>query len=258
MVLFCARVFLPVFFRMGVQPHDNMTPAIGEVTGDDTLEVITGAVCLGVLDRNGDLEILVAGPTQSSGGIYAYHHDGKAVTGFPWLLSSSFYNGVTLGDLNSDGTLDVAASGRSGKCLYAWTTSTPFDPLSIHHGAYRVNRHNSAVMDLNPVDGICAATVDCPASTPRGNVILLTVFLGNDSPVGKNISVELLVSLWGGQKISFFGRIPLFLGAGVKGSALLPVPVPASLPTGGYRFLTVVRNQAGKPLHTDAALLTVM
>jgi hypothetical protein len=80
---------------------------------------------LGDIDGDGDLEIVLPAANDS---LYAYHHDGSRVSGYPVSVSSSTSgrNQAMLVDLDRDGASDiilpvkdsiVALSGKSGKMI---------------------------------------------------------------------------------------------------------------------------------------------
>jgi len=64
------------------------------------------------LDDDGDLE-LVIGAHKTAAGVYAFHHDGTPVAGWPFLVGTWTYCPPTVVDLEGDGILDVL-SGREG------------------------------------------------------------------------------------------------------------------------------------------------
>lgn len=218
---------------------------------------VHGTPCLADLDRNGDLEILVAGPTSGSGRIYGWHHDGMAVNGFPWSKPSSFYGGVTLGDMNSDGMLDVAAAGRS-KTLFAWTTPFLYDATSVIHGAYRVNRHNNAVLDLHPMEGQVAVELEVPASATPGGSAALKIRVRNDTPSAQYFYFYVEVEIPSGLRAYFFYPFLAYMKSGGSAAGSFPFTVPPSLPPGGYRFISALVSTQGDVLHWDGELFSVL
>ncbi len=221
----------------------------------------TGSVhatpALADMDGDGDLEIIVAAPTSGSGRIYAWHHDGSDVATFPWIKPSSFYGGVTLGDLDDNGMLDIAAAGRSGTALYAWYTPFHFDATRIVHGAYRVNRHNNAVHNLHPMDAQAAVSLDMPASVQAGTPLSFIVEASNTSAGAVTFSAEMLGEAPWGLQVSLLGPAAVTLGPGQSASQPITVNIPAAAPPGGYRFLVVLKDATGHVIHWDCELLTV-
>ncbi len=76
------------------------TPAVGDIDGDRDAEIVVGA----------------RGPG-ADGALYAWHHDGRPVTGFP--IDNKFISGtVALHDLDGDGADEIIAGERH------WPTGT--------------------------------------------------------------------------------------------------------------------------------------
>jgi len=98
----------------------------------------TGAV-IGDLDGDGDPQIICA---CTDGGIYAFHHDGKPVLGFP-LRAGAAVNGVpVLADVDGDGDIDLAAGSADGY-VYIWDLGAPLDPGLLLWSAYGGDAHRS-------------------------------------------------------------------------------------------------------------------
>jgi hypothetical protein len=72
--------------------------------GDGYIEGFYGAPALGDLDGDGDTEI-VAGSWDMR--IYAWHHDGRFVDGWPRFAYNTIWSSPALADLDNDGRLEV-------------------------------------------------------------------------------------------------------------------------------------------------------
>jgi len=90
-----------------------------------TRDAVYGGAALGDLDGDGDLEVVIG---STDGNVYAWHHDGVPVTGWPQNINNwsgqARYMGqvrgaVTLADLDGDGALEVLAGSRDYR-VYAW------------------------------------------------------------------------------------------------------------------------------------------
>jgi hypothetical protein len=86
------------------------SPSLGDIDGDGDLEIIRG----NQIAYNGWFGI-----------VYALHHDGTMVTGWPvipLIYHGSFYATPALGDIDNDGFLEVVV-GSYFKYLYAWNAN---------------------------------------------------------------------------------------------------------------------------------------
>ena len=96
----------------------------------------------GDLDGDGDIEIVATG---TYGGVYAWHHDGSVVTGYPqaiiergpseitneFLYDNGFVGAPALYDLDGSGTLEVIVAGMDSR-LYV------FDHLGQDWGGFPI------------------------------------------------------------------------------------------------------------------------
>ena len=71
---------------------------------------IIGAPALVDLDSDGDLEIIFGTQNGSSGKVYAIHHNGTDVSGFPVDIDERMRVGPAVADLESDGVIDIAVT----------------------------------------------------------------------------------------------------------------------------------------------------
>ena len=93
-------------------------------------DVFLGTPSAGDIDGDGDTEIVAAG---IRGDVYVWHHDGTLASGFPvssigrdpsemspdFRYDQGFVGGVTLFDLDEDGTMELIAAGLDSR-LYVW------------------------------------------------------------------------------------------------------------------------------------------
>ncbi len=75
---------------------------------------------LGDIDDDGDLEVVIG---SIDGQVYAFHHDGTTVNGWPQSAMGATVNSPAIGDIDADGSLEVVAgTDRSNQesHLFAW------------------------------------------------------------------------------------------------------------------------------------------
>ena len=121
------------------------SPAVGDIDGDGDLEIVVGTG-LGVSGTNGYK-------------VYAWHHTGTAVSGWPRTTGGNMPAPPALADLNNDGVLDViigcgAESQQECKNLYAWqgngsnVPGFPIQPLNGNN-SQRAQPYSSIVADID-------------------------------------------------------------------------------------------------------------
>ncbi len=122
----------PVLLQEGDQVSRSIqTPSVGDIDGDGDPEIVVGS------------NEIYAG----SGRLYAIHHDGSAVAGWPVSLptqavlpvvGTGLPNNTALADFDGDGILDIAACGivgvpqlmRGDGSIIGIVQNSPFGPMS--------------------------------------------------------------------------------------------------------------------------------
>jgi hypothetical protein len=129
----------------------DSAPAVADLDGDGSLEVVVAAYYGGVLvfhqngttaagwpqtcgsqlettpaladlDGNGDLEVVVTSPSNQ---VCAWHHDGTAVAGWPVATTSPVLSSPAVGDLDNDGLPEVVVGSNDGKVSVFHGNGTP-------------------------------------------------------------------------------------------------------------------------------------
>jgi hypothetical protein len=125
-------------------------PALGDIDGDGDIEIVVGSnddqvyawhhdgtlvigwpkatddnpyyqgllssPALGDIDGDGDIEIVVGSNDDK---VYAWHHDGTFVSGWPKATFGNVYSSPALGDIDGDGDIEIVVGSNDGK-VYAW------------------------------------------------------------------------------------------------------------------------------------------
>ena len=120
-------------FPVQTDVRDDLADSVAFSEISKVHDSISATPAAGDLDGDGDNEIVVAG---LYGGIYAWHHDGTVVDGFPYYMigrgageitndfnyDNGFLGAPSLYDVDSDGTLEIIAMGMDGR-LYVVSSS---------------------------------------------------------------------------------------------------------------------------------------
>ncbi|MFH1861244.1 MAG: T9SS type A sorting domain-containing protein [bacterium] len=165
------EIIVPSSTTMRVYNHDTSVFPGFPVSGAHDLT----AAAVGDLEGDGDLEI-VAGSFVASGSasdyVYAWHHNGSPVSGFPVTTAGSVKVPPALVDLDGDGTLEIVAdcwSQTGTDFLYVWShmgQPEPGWPLNI---AY-IRLSSPSVADLDG-DGDLEIIVGGMSSSPPGEKV---------------------------------------------------------------------------------------
>ena len=102
---------------------------------------------LGDIDGDRDLEIVVGSEDDK---VYAWHHDGTSVTGWPETTGSIVYSSAALGDIDGDGDIEVVVGSYDDK-VYAWDCSGTYDPSNIEWGMFRHDVRHTGVYNTPTV-----------------------------------------------------------------------------------------------------------
>ena len=91
--------------------YDNKLYIVGAY-GEEKLAywqpgVIIGSPALADLDNDGDLEVIFTTQNGNYGDVFAIHHDGEEVQGFPADIDEKMLVGPAVGDLEGDGIIDI-------------------------------------------------------------------------------------------------------------------------------------------------------
>jgi hypothetical protein len=203
--------------------------AIGDVTGDGKVDIVFGTYSFD-------------STANSSVRIHALNTSGQSQAPFPLTptlegtgtAAKGFMAGITLADLDSDGSVEIIAHSRAG-VLYAWDTGTAYRADRM---PWPTARQNNLRNGLAP-RGSGTTPTSTPTPTP--------------SPTGPTISKLTLINADTDQPVSGFN--PLLTGATITISALgtprwsvLATTSPATVGSVGFVLDGVLyRTENGAP-----------
>ena len=184
------------------------SPAFQQISTVHDMFIATPAA--GDLDGDGDIEIVAAG---TYGGVYAWHHDGSVVTGYPqaiiergpseitneFLYDNGFVGAPALYDLDGSGTLEVIIAGMDSR-LYI------FDHLGQDWGGF-------------PME-LCAEEL-CGISGTRSITSLQRLVMWMKMVTSRSVSLQMKLVNNGSQSVSYL--IDASTASVVEGWYLLPL-----------------------------------
>ncbi len=185
------------------------SPALGDLDGDNTLEIVVGSYdhkvyalhvdgtsvtgwpkttgdyvlsspALGDLDGDGDIEIVIGSRDNK---VYAWHHDGTLVTGWPKITGGDVDSSPALGDIDGDGDIEIVVGSDDNK-VYAWDCSGTYDPSNIEWGMFHHDVRHTGVYGAIPPKGWLSVTPTSGTVNPNSqmniNVAINTTGLAID------------------------------------------------------------------------------
>ncbi len=190
------------FARFYVWHHDG-TQADGWpkiFPWDETQKVnyIYAQPVIGDIDGDGDTEIVVGSYYDK---LYAWHHNGTNVTGWPKIVGGSIDSTAAIGDIDDDSKVEIVVAGGDGK-VYVWDMDGEYNSSNMEwsmfqHDSQHTGCYNSRIGGNQPP---IAPTIDGQIIGKTGKEYEYTI-IGTDSEDdelyviinwGDNTSSELL------------------------------------------------------------------
>jgi parallel beta-helix repeat protein len=137
----------------------------GELLGKWPLFSHLSSPALGDIDNDEELEAVVGSYEKK---LYAFNHDGTAVSEWPKFASDDFSQSPAIGDVDGDGKLEVVA-GSFNQYLYVWDLSADYNANKLEWPQFHHDAQHTGLywLDCNkPYDNIQInkSTTLCPGT----------------------------------------------------------------------------------------------
>jgi hypothetical protein len=136
--------------QLGVNAGTEASPAVADLDGDGTLEVLIGAE-----DRR----------------LYAYRFDGTPVSGFPIETGAEVRGTPAVWDLDGDGASDIIAAGWD-RNLYAWRYPGTFDPNGAAWPMFHHDNWHTGLATFPILTAVDPIPEPAPSATPPARASL--------------------------------------------------------------------------------------
>lgn len=127
---------------------------------------INSSFAMADVDGDGDQEILIGSQDNN---LYAWHHDGSVVEGFPLPTGDSIVSSPTAADVDLDGDMELTI-GSYDNLVHIWDLESAYAELDIEWTTqFHDNRHTNLYVPRGP----SAVAFDSRRAAPVGNRIAL-------------------------------------------------------------------------------------
>ena len=153
-------------------------PVIGDIDGDDNLEVVFGTHVL--MNGGADWD----GPV----GLWSLEADGTVETGFPLPIPTPGLRAApTLADLDGDGGLEILTATITGQ-IFVWDTFSPYQPdrLPWPTGRHDLRRSGSYI-ELNSFGK--SHISGSPHTVNQGDNATFTIHVSSTTPINETITI---------------------------------------------------------------------
>jgi hypothetical protein len=141
--------------------HHNGTLVDGwpiQFPWDETQKVdyIYAQPIIGDIDGDGDVEVIVGSYYDK---LYAWHHNGTNVSGWPKIVGGAIDSTAALGDIDNDTKVEVVVAGGDGK-VYVWDMKGAYNSLTMEwpvfqHDLQHTGCYHSRIGDNQPPTTPC-------------------------------------------------------------------------------------------------------
>ena len=122
-------------FPIHIPPRINGAPAIGDIDGDDDMEILISS---GRWWEINDLHYL-----------YAFHHDGQPVEGFPLEMREMGSSTPALADIDADGDIEIIQNADNFR-MYVWDCSASYSKDRVEWSMFHHDMWHTGLYGFDP------------------------------------------------------------------------------------------------------------
>jgi FG-GAP-like repeat len=221
--------------------NDNASVLTGFPIVQPNGDAAEGNITVADIDGDGDMEIIFTSNLMTSddtlGYLYAVHHDGSLVSGWPLRTHGFTYlNGATVADVDGDDSMDIIAVSayESEMQVSIWETGIPFNRMSWEWPTYHFDMARTGLYQ-SPNIGITES---------KSNKIL-TDFRLTSNPIHPSSNLNFTLAKAGNIRLDLYDKTGslvknLFLGNLAVGTHQLTLP--SNLASGIYFIRLKINN----------------
>ncbi len=153
------------YARFYVWHHDGTMvdgwPIIFPWDGSQNVDYIYAQPVIGDIDGDRDVEIIVGSYNNK---LYAWHHDGTIVDGWPKIIGDSVDSTAAIADIDNDDLVEVVVAGDDGK-IYVWDLDAIYNLSHMEWPMFQHDSHHTGLYTKDIIDNMPPDSPDINGKT---------------------------------------------------------------------------------------------